>query len=82
MARRHVLRRLGMFDITPGHFTGRNLMKRTIVGAILVAITALSLGGCWDSEAEIQEKEKDQHSKDFWDMGGPTDRSKSEGFKP
>jgi len=57
-------------------------MKRTIVGAILVAITALSLGGCLESEAEIQEKEKDQHSKDFWDMGGPTDRSKSEGFKP
>ncbi|MGE8328603.1 hypothetical protein D3C76_1720420 [compost metagenome] len=57
-------------------------MKCTLIGAILVAVTALSLSGCWESEAEQQEKIKDQHSKDFWDMGGPTDRSKSQGFKP
>ena len=78
-------------------------MKRTVSGAILVAVTALSLGGCFESEAEqeakvAEKKSKDigffesenekeakiaeQKSKDFWDMGGPVDRSKSEGFKP
>jgi len=57
-------------------------MKRTLTAAILAAFTALLLSGCGDSEAEQKAKEQDQHSKDFWDMGGPTDRSKSEGFKP
>ncbi|MFJ4347792.1 hypothetical protein [Pseudomonas sp. NPDC089401] len=57
-------------------------MQRTIIGAILVAVTALSLGGCFESADEKEAKIAEQKSKDFWDMGGPTDRSKSEGFKP
>lgn len=71
-----------MFDITPGYFKGRNLMKRTIIGAILVAVTSLSLGGCLESESEKQAKIEEQKSKDFFDMGGPTDRSKSKGYTP
>jgi len=57
-------------------------MKRTIIGAILVAVTALSLGGCLESESEKQAKIEEQKSKDFFDMGGPTDRSKSKGYTP
>jgi basic membrane lipoprotein Med (substrate-binding protein (PBP1-ABC) superfamily) len=71
-----------MFDITPGHFTGRNLMKRTIIGSAIIAIAALSLGGCLESESEKQAKIEEQKSKDFFDMGGPTDRSKSKGYTP
>jgi len=77
-------------------------MKRTVIGAILVALTALSLSGCWEAEAEQKPKEQkpkeqkevsdnqwnittpdeEQKSKDFFDMGGPTDRSKSKGYVP
>ena len=39
-------------------------MKCTLIGAILVAVTALSLSGCWESEAEQQEKMAAQ--KDDW----------------
>ncbi|RRV49534.1 hypothetical protein EGJ09_00950 [Pseudomonas sp. p106] len=76
MAQRHVLREVWIFAITPGHFTGRNLMKRTIIGAILVAITALSLSGCWDSETE-----KPAAGEKLWNIPKP-DRSKDEGFTP
>ena len=81
MARRHVLRRVGMFDITPGHFTGRNLMKRTIVGAAIVAIAAISLSGCWESEADKKAKAQQEASDKLWDIT-PPDRSKDKGFKP
>jgi len=77
-----VLRPESFFGITRGHFKGRNLMKRTIIGAMLVAVTALSLSGCFESEAEKQAKVEEQKSKDFFDMGGPTDRSKSKGYVP
>ena len=57
-------------------------MKRTIISAMLVAVTALSLSGCFESEAEKQAEIEEQKSKDFFDMGGPTDRSKSKGYVP
>jgi len=57
-------------------------MKRYFTLAFLTAITALLLSGCWDSEDEKKIKEQEQHSKDFWDMGGPTDRSKDKGYVP
>jgi len=57
-------------------------MKRIIISALLVAVTALSLSGCFESEAEKQAKVEEQKSKDFFDMGGPTDRSKSKGYVP
>jgi len=40
------------------------------------------LSGCFESEAEKQAKIEEQKSKDFFDMGGPTDRSKSKGYVP
>jgi hypothetical protein len=70
-----------MFDITPGHFTGRNLMKRTVIGAVLVAITALSLGGCWESEADKKAKEQQEASENLWNIT-PPDESQDKGFKP
>jgi len=57
-------------------------MKNFFTNAIFSTITALLLSGCWDSEGEKKAKEKEQHSKDFWDMGGPTDRSKSKSYRP
>ena len=57
-------------------------MKRTIIGSAIIAIAALSLGGCLESESEKQAKIEEQKSKDFFDMGGPTDRSKSKGYTP
>lgn len=56
-------------------------MKRTIIGAILVAITALSLSGCWESEADKKAKEQQEASEKFWNIT-PPDRSKDKGFKP
>lgn len=57
-------------------------MKRSIALAVLALVSSVMLSGCFESEAEKQAKIEEQKSKDFWDMGGPTDRSKSEGFKP
>ena len=70
-----------IFAITPDHFTGRILMKRTIIGAMLVAVTALSLSGCFESEAEKKAKEQQEASEKFWKIT-PPDRSKDQGFKP
>jgi len=70
-----------MFDITPDHFTGGNLMKRTVIGAILVAVTALSLSGCFDSEDEQKAKAQQESSDKLWDIPKP-DRSKDKGFTP
>jgi hypothetical protein len=70
-----------IFGITPGHFTGRNLMKRTVIGAMLVALTALSLSGCWESEAEKKAKEQQEASENFWNIT-PPDESQDEGFTP
>lgn len=81
MARRHVLREALIFDITPDHFTGRILMKRTVIGAMLVAVTALSLSGCFESEAEKKAKEQQEASEKLWEIT-PPDRSKDQGFKP
>ncbi|UTH36160.1 hypothetical protein NLY39_21280 [Pseudomonas sp. KHPS1] len=55
-------------------------MKRIITATLIATVSALLLSGCWDSEAEQKAKEQEQESKDFWDMGGPTDRSKSKGY--
>ncbi|MBV4489061.1 hypothetical protein SE916_02160 [Pseudomonas sp. 5FOS] len=57
-------------------------MKHAINIAVLVVLSAVMLSGCWDSEVEKKAKEQEQQSKDFWDMGGPTDRSKSKGYTP
>lgn len=57
-------------------------MKSIFNIAILATVTALLLSGCWDSESEQKVKEQEQQSKDFFDMGGPTDRSKSKGYVP
>ena len=51
-------------------------MKRTVIGAMLVAITALSLSGCWESEAE-----KPAASEKLRNIPKP-DRSKDKGFTP
>lgn len=55
-------------------------MKRIITTTLITAISALLLSGCWDSDTEQKAKEQEQRSKDFWDMGGPTDRSKDKGY--
>ncbi len=68
-------------DITPGHFTGRNLMKRTIIGAMFVAVTALSLSGCFESEAETKADDKPASGEKLWNIPKP-DRSKDKGFTP
>lgn len=69
-----------MFDITPDHFSGRNLMKRTVIGAILVAVTALSLSGCFDSEDEQKAKAQKESSDRLWDI--PPPKTPDKGFKP
>ncbi|MBF8646839.1 MULTISPECIES: hypothetical protein [Pseudomonas] len=56
-------------------------MKRTIIGAMLVAVTALSLSGCFESEAEEKAKEQQEASEKLWEIT-PPDRSKDQGFKP
>lgn len=56
-------------------------MKRTFIGAVLVAITALSLGGCWESEADKKAKEQQEASENLWNIT-PPDESQDKGFKP
>lgn len=56
-------------------------MKRTVIGAILVAVTALSLSGCFDSEDEQKAKAQRESSDKLWDIPKP-DRSKDKGFTP
>ncbi|MBF8669661.1 hypothetical protein IR012_10600 [Pseudomonas putida] len=56
-------------------------MKRTIIGAMLVAVTALSLSGCFESEAEEKAKEQQEASEKFWKIT-PPDESQDQGFKP
>ncbi|MGN8247647.1 hypothetical protein [Pseudomonas sp. SMV7] len=56
-------------------------MKRTVIGAMLLAITALTLSGCWESEADKKAKEQQEASEKFWNIT-PPDRSKDKGFKP
>jgi len=56
-------------------------MKRTIVGAAIVAIAAISLSGCWESEADKKAKAQQEASDKFWEIT-PPDRSKDKGFKP
>jgi len=70
-----------MFDITPDHFTGRNLMKRTVIGATLVTVTALSLSGCFESEDDQKPKEQKEVSDKFYEISEP-DESQDKGFKP
>jgi PBP1b-binding outer membrane lipoprotein LpoB len=57
-------------------------MKRLVALGLVTTMIALLLSGCWDSEEEKKAKEQEQHSKEFWDMGGPTDRSKSKTYTP
>lgn len=54
------LRPESIFGLTPGHFTGGKLMKRTVFGATVFAVAALSLSGCFEArgaEAEVAEAE-------------------------
>lgn len=57
-------------------------MIRAFALTIIAFVSAGLLSGCLESEAEKQAKIDEQKSKDFWDMGGPTDRSKSKGYMP
>ncbi|MCE7762909.1 hypothetical protein GQL56_09670 [Pseudomonas putida] len=57
-------------------------MKRSIALVMLALVSSVMLSGCLESEAEKQAKIEEQKSKDFFDMGGPTDRSKSKGYVP
>ncbi|MBF8674863.1 hypothetical protein IRZ53_07185 [Pseudomonas fulva] len=56
-------------------------MKRTAIGAILVAVTALSLSGCFDLEDDQKSKAQQESSDKLWDIPKP-DRSKDKGFTP
>ncbi|MDH0618835.1 hypothetical protein ACIP61_20900 [Pseudomonas fulva] len=56
-------------------------MKRTIIGAMLVAVTALSLSGCFVSEDERKPKEQKEVSDKFYEISEP-DESQDKGFKP
>jgi len=56
-------------------------MKRTVIGAIIVAVTALSLSGCFEAEAEQKPKEQNEVSDKFWEISTP-DPSQDKGFKP
>ncbi|WP_176393932.1 hypothetical protein [Pseudomonas putida] len=55
-------------------------MKRTVIGAILVAVTALSLSGCFEPEAGEKAKAQQESSDKLWDIPPPTTPDK--GFKP
>jgi len=76
-----ILRRESIFGITPGYFTGRNLMKRTIIGSAIIAIAALSLSGCWESEEEKKAQAQQEASENLWNIT-PPDESQDKGFKP
>ncbi|MFK3722152.1 hypothetical protein ACI2J9_21630 [Pseudomonas fulva] len=56
-------------------------MKRTIIGATLVAVTALSLSGCFESETETKADDKPASDEKLWNIPKP-DRSKDKGFTP
>jgi entry exclusion lipoprotein TrbK len=51
MALRHALRGISILGITPVHFTGRNLMKRTLT-TMLAAALAMGLAGCKEEAAD------------------------------
>ena len=55
-------------------------MKRTVIGAILVAVTALSLSGCFDSEGEQKTMKQQDSSDRLWDI--PPPKTPDKGFKP
>lgn len=55
-------------------------MKRTVISAILVAVTALSLSGCFDSEDELKAKAQQESSDRLWDI--PPPKTPDKGFKP
>lgn len=56
-------------------------MKRTVIGAAIVAIAAISLSGCWESQADKKDRAQQEASENFWKIT-PPDRSKDKGFKP
>ncbi|GLH32702.1 MULTISPECIES: hypothetical protein [unclassified Pseudomonas] len=56
-------------------------MKRTIIGASIIAIAVMSLSGCWESEADKKAKEQQEASENFWNIT-PPDESQDKGFKP
>jgi len=56
-------------------------MKRTIIGASIIAIAVMSLSGCWESEADKKAKEQQEASENFWNIT-PPDESQDEGFTP
>jgi len=55
-------------------------MKRTTIGAMLVAVTALSLSGCFESEAEQKATAQQDTSDKLWDI--PPPKTPDQGFKP
>lgn len=56
-------------------------MKRIVIGAMLVAVTSLSLSGCFEAEAEQKPKEQKEVSDKFYEISEP-DESQDQGFKP
>jgi len=56
-------------------------MKRTVIGAMLVAASALLLSGCWESEEEKKAQAQQEASENLWNIT-PPDESQDEGFKP
>ncbi|MBF8726802.1 hypothetical protein [Pseudomonas putida] len=56
-------------------------MTRTTTGIACIAVTALLLGGCFDSEADQKAREQQEASDNFWNIT-PPDESQDKGFKP
>ncbi|WP_156109550.1 hypothetical protein [Pseudomonas cremoricolorata] len=56
-------------------------MKRTVLGALLVAVTALSLSGCFESEDDEKAQAQEASSDNLWNIT-PSDESKDKGFTP
>jgi len=55
-------------------------MKRIIISAMLVAVTALSLRGCFKAEDEQKPKAQQDSSDKLWDI--PPPKTPDKGFKP
>jgi len=55
-------------------------MKHIMIGAILVAVTALLLSGCFGSTEEQKAKAQQESSDRLWDI--PPPKTPDKGFKP
>jgi len=55
-------------------------MKRIIISAMLVAVSALSLSGCLEAEDEQKATTQQDSSDKLWDI--PPPKTPDKGFKP